>query len=159
MKGLEEGEASAVYRVRASVEVHDWLSRMTAEQRGELLARVMADQQPPAAEPLAVTAPTDPPTVSPLLVERAAQQPTPRPAAPAAPEEEEEATRRLRVLVSGRLPSGLSQPAIDLIHQLHAGDVLSLEGGRYWLTSRHTGERVRPSVRMVAALLARGLVG
>jgi hypothetical protein len=37
---LKEGEASKTYRVRASVEVHEWLGSMTAEERGAMLEEV-----------------------------------------------------------------------------------------------------------------------
>lgn len=44
MKTLQAGEDSRTYRIRAPDPVHTWLGDMTAEQRGELLARVMLDE-------------------------------------------------------------------------------------------------------------------
>ncbi|MFT2722377.1 hypothetical protein ACMT4L_20510 [Deinococcus sp. A31D244] len=38
---LESGVTSEVHRVRAAGDVQDWFKAMTAEERGELLARVM----------------------------------------------------------------------------------------------------------------------
>lgn len=46
---LEPGVTSEVHRVRAVAEVQAWFKAMTAEQRGELLARVMAGSAPAMA--------------------------------------------------------------------------------------------------------------
>ena len=44
MPALGAGEQTAVHRVRARKEVHDWLRGMTAEQRGEVLAALYEQQ-------------------------------------------------------------------------------------------------------------------
>ena len=46
---LESGVTSEVHRVRAAAEVQAWFRAMTAEQRGELLASVMAGNAPALA--------------------------------------------------------------------------------------------------------------
>lgn len=42
---LADDEANHVHRIRASKEVHAWLKTMTAEQRGELLAKAYAQEK------------------------------------------------------------------------------------------------------------------
>ncbi|GAA5535204.1 hypothetical protein [Deinococcus aluminii] len=49
MKPLQTGERSHTYRVRAADAVHGWWGSLTAEERGELLARVMAAEAPAEA--------------------------------------------------------------------------------------------------------------
>lgn len=58
MNPLQDGESSAVYRVRGPLELHAWLGSMTAQERGALLVGVMhgsnARQDEPAAQGVSV---------------------------------------------------------------------------------------------------------
>lgn len=110
MPKLQEGEDSRTYRVRAPDAVHEWLSGMTAEQRGELLAQVLAAGAPAEAgvgQGAAVT-----------------------PAAPPRPAQGEGEGLRL----SGVVPEGLSAYALTVVADLKRGGVLVEDGQVYRLT-------------------------
>lgn len=49
MPHLESGVTSEVHRVRAATEVQAWFRSLTAEQRGDVLARVMVAEAPAGA--------------------------------------------------------------------------------------------------------------
>lgn len=57
---LESGVTSEVHRVRAAQDVQEWFKAMTAEQRGDLLSRVMSGQTSHDHQPTAQSAPTAP---------------------------------------------------------------------------------------------------
>lgn len=44
---LADGELSELYRIRAASAIHEWLSLMTAAERGEVLTRVHRELQKP----------------------------------------------------------------------------------------------------------------
>ncbi|GGS44753.1 hypothetical protein [Deinococcus knuensis] len=55
---LESGVTSEVHRVRAARDVQEWFKAMSAEERGDLLSRVMSGQTAHSDQPPAQPAPT-----------------------------------------------------------------------------------------------------
>jgi len=163
MKALEAGEGSRTYRVRAPDAVHEWLSGMSAEERGQMLAEVYTRNVRPAEYVQA-----EPPKGSSSRRGRDAkpraslEEVTARFARPAAPAQVEhagglqlpvsalgeaagpvsaathpEAPSRPageELRLSGTVPAGLSAYALAVVEDLRRGGVLVEDGQVYRLT-------------------------
>lgn len=62
---LESGVTSEVHRVRAARDVQEWFKAMSAEERGDLLSRVMSGQTAHGHQPTAQPAPASTPATTP----------------------------------------------------------------------------------------------
>lgn len=149
MKALETGEGSRTYRVRAPDAVHEWLSGMTAEERGQMLAEVharstrsTAPQQPARRASRQSSKPRA------TLAELEARFPKPEGAGlPATVPAEAGIGQGASVLLqgpsrpageelrlSGAVPTRLSAYALAVVEDLQRGGVLVQDGQVYRLT-------------------------
>lgn len=133
---LREGEITRTHRVRASADVHTWFATMTAEERGVLLAQVMAGA-PAGAEVgrRALQASEGPQRAA----ERLEDMPATAPVA-ADPHEHQAVQANGRSQAKTEPTPGLSKTLLSIVDSLKNGAVAELDRReRKWMVSAKSG--------------------
>lgn len=157
---LESGVTSEVHRVRAAGDVQEWFKAMTAEERGELLARVMTSltthPHQPAAPAFAEGESTTPP-VRGLSTTRTApkkEKSTRVKQTDSLPERVEVVTSVIRADLRRQLKWNKKRYSEVESFLIAEGEILkNSDDGKY---SNRKGEKV--SYRTMASFLEKGLV-